>query len=203
MTTPSDVVGDRVRQLRKKWGMTVEQLAQRCAEEGMLELTEQALYNIEAGRRSGQGRRRGNRRAVTVDELCALARVLDVAPVHLLALPDETVQQVTRRTAVAAPEVFLWARGDRPLAGQDETRYLTESYATPAWEAYRDSLRAQAEADAERVQRALGAGEEDARRVVEPILRELARELAAELRGELGLADEPRQEREGEEDGDR
>src|SRR6266516_1554143 len=199
MTTPSDVVGDRVRQLRKKWGMTVEQLAQRCAEEGMLELTEQALYNIEAGRRSGQGRRRGNRRAVTVDELCALARVLDVAPVHLLALPDETVQQVTRRTAVAAPEVFLWARGDRPLAGQDETRYLTESYATPAWEAFRDSLRAQAEADAERMNRVVHIDAETARQALEPVIREIASKLGLtdEVRAELNPAPDPDSDEEG------
>jgi len=126
----------------------------------------------------------GRRRTVSIDEVVALAYVFNVAPVHLLALPEDTLQQVTPNMAVAAPEVFLWARGDRPLAGQDEARYLTESYATPAWEAFRDSLRAQAEADSERVARAVrGVDEEDVRRVVEPILRELAEEIKREIAG--------------------
>lgn len=126
MSTPSDVVAKRVREIRRKHGLTVAQLAQRCAELGMPELTSQAIYNLEAGRKDRQGRRR---RAVTVDELLALAAVLDVAPVWLLVPADDDDKepyQVTPTRAELADVVRNWVRGDRPLPGTDWRRYIAE-----------------------------------------------------------------------------
>src|SRR6266536_4003390 len=80
--TPSEQVAAQVREIRQKRRWTVAQLAQRCEELGMPGLTEQALYNLEAGRPDPRGRRR---RAVTVDEAIALSFALGVAPIDLMA----------------------------------------------------------------------------------------------------------------------
>jgi hypothetical protein len=114
METPSDVVAERVKAARKG-RFTVAQLAKRCAELGATGLTEQALYNIETGRPDKQGRRR---RAVTVDELLALAYALSVAPVHLLIPIDDELQPFHHipKTAVRAGRARAWVRGDDPLS---------------------------------------------------------------------------------------
>lgn len=78
------MVAARVRQVRTKRGMTVANLAARCAELGAAELTAQALYKLEGRRASTSGRSR----PVTVDELLTLALALNVAPVHLLVPVD-------------------------------------------------------------------------------------------------------------------
>jgi transcriptional regulator with XRE-family HTH domain len=83
--TPSDVVGARVRALRKARDWTTDQLAQRCAELGAPELTDQVLFNIEAGRPDKEKRRR---RYVTVEELLVLAQALTVSPADLLGGTD-------------------------------------------------------------------------------------------------------------------
>jgi transcriptional regulator with XRE-family HTH domain len=120
MATPSDVVAERVREVRKKNRMTVAQLAERCAELGVPELTEQAIYNLEAGRRDR--RRQGlRRRAVTVDELLVLALALHVAPVHLL-VPTENSDagyQVTPSVTVDSDQARAWMRGFAGLDGTD------------------------------------------------------------------------------------
>jgi transcriptional regulator with XRE-family HTH domain len=123
MATPSDVVAKRVREVRRRRGLTVAQLAQRCTELGMPGLTEQAIYNLEAGRADKRGRRR---RAVTVDELVGLAHVLDVAPVHLLLPLDDTASyQVTATLSEPVPIAREWVRGYFPLAATDERIYFS------------------------------------------------------------------------------
>jgi transcriptional regulator with XRE-family HTH domain len=93
--TPSDVVGDRVRGIRRHRRQSVEELAKACADAGHPELTRDAIYAIESGRRL-EGRRR---RTVSVDELLAFAEVLDV-PVGALLYPvlhlptEEQAEQV-------------------------------------------------------------------------------------------------------------
>lgn len=76
----SDVVGERLRALRKSRRMSVEGLAAKCKENGSPELTANAIYSIENGRRKGGVRTRH----VTVEELPALATALNVAPRDLL-----------------------------------------------------------------------------------------------------------------------
>jgi transcriptional regulator with XRE-family HTH domain len=125
MPTPSDVVAGRVRQVRRKRGLTVAQLAQRCAELGMPGLTEQAIYNLEAGRADKQGRRR---RSVSVDELLALAAALNCAPIHLLVpLDDETPYEITPKYAEPGWFVREWVRGGPwPLPGADVREFYSE-----------------------------------------------------------------------------
>ena len=122
--TPSDITAARVRKVRAKRGLTVAELAERCAAAGFPELTVQALYNLE-GRRS---RTRRAARPVTVDELFALAKALQVAPVHLLVPPDTDDEPYSVTPEVTAPALHVrdWVRGYGLLPGDDRQLYLTE-----------------------------------------------------------------------------
>jgi transcriptional regulator with XRE-family HTH domain len=76
------VVGERVREIRRRRQQSVADLAKAAAAAGHPELTRDAIYAIESGRRL-QGRRR---RTVSVDELLAFAEVFDV-PISVLLWP--------------------------------------------------------------------------------------------------------------------
>jgi hypothetical protein len=124
-STTSDIVAARIRAVRRKRDLTVAGLAEQCAAAGYPELTEHALYSLE-GRRSGTRR---PARAVTVDELLALAKVLQVAPVHLLVPPaagDDEPYPVTHEVTAPARQVREWVRGYELLPGDDRQLYLTE-----------------------------------------------------------------------------
>jgi transcriptional regulator with XRE-family HTH domain len=124
--TPSDVVAGRVRDIRHKRGLTVAQLAARLADRGMPGLTEQALYNLEAGRPDRRGLRR---RAVSVDELLALAYALEVSPLDLLVpIDDEQTISVpgTGHGEWPREQVRDWVRAWAPLPGIDERLFYAE-----------------------------------------------------------------------------
>jgi transcriptional regulator with XRE-family HTH domain len=78
----SDSVAEQVTRWRKHRGWSREQLADRCKELGMPDLTPAAITNVESGRKQ-QGVRR---RHITVDELLVLATALKV-PAFLLITP--------------------------------------------------------------------------------------------------------------------
>jgi transcriptional regulator with XRE-family HTH domain len=125
--TPSDIVSDRVRQVRRKRGMTMADLAERCTNLGMPHLSVSAISNIETGRRDKKTGRR--RRDVTVDELLVLAAALNVSPVNLLVPPDAglTVYPFSPIRMDAAREVRDWMRGFTVLPGGDVRLHLAES----------------------------------------------------------------------------
>ncbi|MFD6889116.1 helix-turn-helix domain-containing protein [Streptomyces sp. NPDC059957] len=136
-TTVSDVVAERVKEVRKRRGLTAVQLAERCAAIGVPELTPQSVSNIETGRRDKAGARR---RYVTVDELVALAVALEVAPVHLLVPPhpsprwdggqhdpnDEAAYRLTPTRTEPSFMVRRFIRGETPLPGMDERAFYSE-----------------------------------------------------------------------------
>ncbi len=122
--TPSDVVAERIREIRRRRRLSVDELAAASAEAGYPELTTQAIYNIESGRRV-DGRRR---RTVSVDELLALALALNVAPVDLLVPPEawdgeggELLYQITPTRGEQTSTVREWVRG-MPLPGDLRAR---------------------------------------------------------------------------------
>jgi len=126
--TPSDLVAARVRQARVSRGMTVADLAARCGELGVPQLTAQAVYKIEGQRESAT---RPPRR-VTVDELLVLAAALDIAPVHLLTgLDDAAPYPVTPSVSVRAVVARRWIRGWPQSMGlpgvSDQKRYLAQT----------------------------------------------------------------------------
>jgi len=79
----SDAVGAALRLIRKQRGLTVEELGEKCAASGFDDVTANAIYSIENGRRKGGERTR----RVTVDELFVLAKVLEVSPFELAGQP--------------------------------------------------------------------------------------------------------------------
>jgi transcriptional regulator with XRE-family HTH domain len=143
--TVSDIAAARLREVRKRRGWQVADLAARCAALGAGHLTENTIENIESGRRS-DGRRR---RALTVDELLALAAALSVAPVHLLVppypsplwggdgdsrSPDDPNVPNDNEPYVVTPDVDVpcwqarqFIRGHHPLPGMDAWDFYGEA----------------------------------------------------------------------------
>lgn len=74
------------------------------------------VANFETGRRS----------TVNVEELLALAYVLDVAPVHLLVPPESGPYNPVSIVESNTANVRAWIRGTRELAGQDPRRFFAE-----------------------------------------------------------------------------
>jgi transcriptional regulator with XRE-family HTH domain len=123
--SPSGVVAERLKEARRRRGWTAKQLAEHCAKAGATHLTVSVLANIESGRPDLNGQRR---RDITVDELVALAYVLDVAPIYLLGLPTsgEKAMRVTpNRTVDDSDELLRWLRGDQALPGTDARLYYS------------------------------------------------------------------------------
>lgn len=82
ITSISDVIADQIRALRKRKGLSREEIAAAARDAGAPEsFTATALGNIETGRRDAQGRRR---RDVSVDELLWLAAAAELPPLALL-----------------------------------------------------------------------------------------------------------------------
>ncbi|NUV63248.1 helix-turn-helix domain-containing protein [Streptomyces sp. CAI-85] len=147
----SDVVAERIAEVRRKRGMNVKQLAERCAELGAPELTAHTLYNLESGRRDKDGRRR---REVTVDELLKLAYVLSVAPVHLLVppvdgnevVPYQFIEGVTTTPGFAR----AWIRGQTPIGRVVARDYFSEvpdsEFEVPRGQWTPESIEAQSDA---------------------------------------------------------
>jgi transcriptional regulator with XRE-family HTH domain len=135
-------VATRVRDLRTARGMTVADLAARCAAAGLPRLTVQTLYKLE-GQRSKR-----TPRPVSVDELLALAAALDVSPLHLLVPPypsplwggngdsrspddpnepnDAAAYEVTPGLSVPMYLVRQWVRGYSALPSMDPWTFFGE-----------------------------------------------------------------------------
>ena len=123
---PSDVVAQRIKDLRKSRRWSLEDLAEQCSEKaGADQLTANAIENIEHGRRDKDRRRR---RMITVDELLVFAVALDVAPVHLLVPTedDEAPYRITPKNGVRRGRARAWIRGLFPLPSTDERVYFSE-----------------------------------------------------------------------------
>lgn len=114
---PVETITRRVREARNRKGMTAQELADRLKASGV-PWDRGTVTKLETGRRQ----------SVTVVELLALARVLDVAPIHLLVpLDDEAALRVTPAEHVPADRARQWIRGNKPLAGTDLRIFWTEA----------------------------------------------------------------------------
>lgn len=117
--TPNEIVAKRVAEVRRRRGWTAEQLAQKCRDVGAENFTTAKVNNIET-----------RRSRVTVDELCVLARALDVAPVNLVIPPDMGSDEgyaITATVGLGAGRIRQWFRGIYPWPNGDRHIYLTES----------------------------------------------------------------------------
>jgi transcriptional regulator with XRE-family HTH domain len=109
------VVARRVREVRSRRGWSAQELADRLREAGFPELDRGIIANLESGRR----------RSVSIDEVLALALVLDMAPVHLFVpVADEALS--IGRWAVGSGPAREWVRGNYALPSQDSRVYATE-----------------------------------------------------------------------------
>lgn len=108
----SGIVGRRVRETRTRLGWSIERLADACSQAGASELTVNALYALEGGRRDrATGRRR---RHVTVDELLVLAAAMETYPADLLVprdLPDDAPYQLSPGISTTAARARRWIEG--------------------------------------------------------------------------------------------
>ncbi|MBZ9638004.1 helix-turn-helix domain-containing protein [Streptomyces sp. PSKA30] len=113
---PTEAIARRVSALRQRKGLNRQQLGEAMAANG-----------VEWNRFTVSSLENGKRQNVTVVELLTLAKVLDVAPVHLLVpLEDEHPYQVTPKLTMPATRVRAWIRGQKPLPGTDLQIFYTE-----------------------------------------------------------------------------
>lgn len=113
---PVDTISARVKELRRRKGLTAAELGERLTRQGVA-WDRSIVANLENGRR----------RSVTVTELLALALVLDVSPLHLLVPLDEGDYRVTPELAQPTDRVREWIRGGGGLPGTDMRIYGTET----------------------------------------------------------------------------
>ena len=113
LESPSGLVAERIKDERRRAGLSTKTLAERCASLGAPQMTAAVLMNIESGRKDQNGKRR---RDITVDELLVLAYALGVSPLGLLLPDDENrLYQITPTIAEMAAKVGRWLIGLQPL----------------------------------------------------------------------------------------
>ncbi|MFC8415707.1 helix-turn-helix transcriptional regulator [Streptomyces coelicoflavus] len=112
---PVPTIAQRVKALRGRKGWSAEDLGNALKDEGV-KWDRFTVANLEKGKRQN----------VTVVELLALAKVLDVALVNLLVPVNDAPYQVTPERVEDSDAVRAWVRGQKPLPGMDERTFLTE-----------------------------------------------------------------------------
>lgn len=115
--TPHRVIAERVRELRKGRGWSAQRLAEELAQAGT-PWDRSVVANFENGRRA----------SVSVEEMFALAYVLDVAPVNLMVpTSPETVPYAPTASVVVSPmDAREWIRGRKPIGKQDMDTYFSK-----------------------------------------------------------------------------
>jgi transcriptional regulator with XRE-family HTH domain len=115
--SPTATVAQRVREVRKRRGLTAQELAERLNTQGV-PWDRYTVNKLENGKRQN----------LSLAEWLALAVVLNVAPVHLL-LPvddDEGTYQVTPERTNQVDHTRGWIRGHWPLPGANAIQYQGE-----------------------------------------------------------------------------
>ncbi|MEV8554824.1 helix-turn-helix transcriptional regulator [Streptomyces glaucescens] len=114
--TPTATLAKRVREVRKRRGLTADDLAKSLAAKGV-DWQRSTVAKLE----------NGNRQNITLTEWLALASVLNVAPVHLLLpLDSEQRYEVTPGQALTSEFVRGWIRGHWPLPAANVLQFQGE-----------------------------------------------------------------------------
>lgn len=165
--TADQVVADAVFTLRKRRGITQQQLADE------LDWPQSTIARIELGER-----------AIGVSDLLALAWALDVAPAYLLAgsFQDADVP-VHQKLKVPPAHMLRWIRGGEPLPGLDYRRYY-ENIPDDEWLASFGPIAEQRAAAASTYERAEKLLEAGAVEKTEGALEKLSPKRQAELLAE-------------------
>lgn len=129
MDGTGQVVARNVKRLRTRQGMSQQALVGKLGELGY-PLDRSAVARME---------RPGNRK-VSVDDLVALAVVLNTSPINLLTPsgPDDVVA-VTPKTEITGRQMRRWCRGWEPLDAQDSGSFHDQAARTD-WFFLHDSL---------------------------------------------------------------
>lgn len=107
--TTTGIIASQVKQMRTRRGWSAQQLADAMKATGV-PWERMVVTKFETGRRQ----------SLTVEELLALAFVLEVAPVHLLVPIDADGEYpVTPTVSAATDRVRAWIRGQLPIPGMD------------------------------------------------------------------------------------
>lgn len=94
-----------LREARKAAGLTMGDVARRCAERGLAEITEHSLKNLETGRKS----------SLAIADFLVLADVLGVPPVTLLfPLGTSATVEVLPARQVSTWDALSWFTGEVP-----------------------------------------------------------------------------------------
>jgi transcriptional regulator with XRE-family HTH domain len=113
--TPSQVLAAELPKIRKRQGLSAEQLGNRVRFLGG-QLDQASISKIENGVRG-----------VSLDEAMQLAVALGISPLHLFVpREDAAFVRVTPAEHVTAASARRWIRGTTPLKGQDDRVYRTE-----------------------------------------------------------------------------
>lgn len=106
----SDLAGRRIREIRKRRGWTAQDLAGHCAKAGVGHITATVITNLETRRRAT--------REISVDELLAIAAVLDVPPLLLMSpISDGEALEVTPGTVKEPLEAGAWIADEYAMLG--------------------------------------------------------------------------------------
>jgi transcriptional regulator with XRE-family HTH domain len=115
------LIAERVKKLRVDRGLSAQRLADELNKVG-IPWERMVVTKLENGRRA----------SVSVEELWALAYVLDVAPIDLVQIQQDGFVSITPDLAIPADEARAWARGDEPAPGQDPRSFFSEARDTPS-----------------------------------------------------------------------
>jgi len=132
--TVGQVFAERLRELRKRRGLTQETLARRLTSDFGYPIHRATLARIEAGSTRGEN--------VTVKDLFAVAAALNVAPVYLITgADDEALLMVTPDTEVPSGRVRDWTIGANVLRADldNEAEYHTTRPPAEVAEIVRDA----------------------------------------------------------------
>lgn len=99
-------IAQEMRQARKAAGLTMAEVAQRCADRGLPEITEHSMKNLESGRKT----------SISVADFFVLADVLNVPPVTLLfPLGTSATVEALPGQPVSTWDALAWFTGETPL----------------------------------------------------------------------------------------
>lgn len=114
--TVSETVAGHLEHFRRERKLSLQQLADRCAELGAERFTFHVLAKMEAGIRDGSDRRG---RDVSVDELLQLAVVMETSPLSLLLPADGAPVPITEQWQPEPATAVAWIAGEIPPPGHD------------------------------------------------------------------------------------
>lgn len=114
---PHQLVAERLKQLRKARGWSAQKLADALVAAGV-PWDRSVVAKFENGRRA----------TLTLEEVYALAYVLEVAPVNLMTATDlgGPPVEVVPGLAVSSEDAREWIRGRKPVGDQDVDTYFSK-----------------------------------------------------------------------------